>query len=49
MREANDSGARFVLIIGTDELEKGVVTLKDMACGAQRQVKTGDLIKELKC
>jgi histidyl-tRNA synthetase len=49
MREANDSGSRFALIIGTDELEKGVVTLKDMASGEQRQVKTGDLVKELQC
>ncbi|MCX5701407.1 MAG: His/Gly/Thr/Pro-type tRNA ligase C-terminal domain-containing protein, partial [Candidatus Omnitrophica bacterium] len=48
MREANDSGARFVLIIGEDELKKNVVTLKDMASGEQKEVQQGDLITELR-
>ncbi len=49
LRQANDLGARYVLIIGEDELKKGVVTLKDMESGAQRELKAEDLIKELKC
>jgi histidyl-tRNA synthetase len=49
MRKANDLKARFVLIIGDDELKKNVITLKDMNSGEQREVKPKDLIKELKC
>lgn len=48
MRKANDLKARFVLIIGEDELKKGVVTLKDMILGEQREINQGDLIAELK-
>ncbi len=49
LRSANDLKARFVLIIGDDELKKGIVTLKDMASGEQKEVRAEDLIKELKC
>ena len=49
MRRADDLGARYVLIIGEDELKKNVVTLKDMVSGEQKEVKSEDLIKELKC
>lgn len=48
MRKANDLGATSVLIIGEDELNKGVVTLKDMQGGEQREIKSEDIIKELK-
>ncbi|MEK6728184.1 MAG: histidine--tRNA ligase [Candidatus Omnitrophota bacterium] len=47
MRQANDLGARFVLILGEDELKKGVITLKDMSSGKQREVRSEGLIKEL--
>jgi histidyl-tRNA synthetase len=47
MRRANDLGARFVLIIGEDELKKNAVTLKDMTSGEQREVKSENLIQEL--
>jgi len=49
LRSANDLKARFVLIIGDDELKKGVVTLKDMGSGEQKEARAEDLIKELKC
>jgi len=49
MRKANDLGARYVLIIGEDELKKNVVTLKDMVSGEQKEAKSEDLIKELRC
>ena len=49
MRSANDAGARFVLIIGEDELKKGVVTLKDMSSSEQKEVKTEEIIKALGC
>lgn len=49
MRKANDLAARFVLIIGEDELKKGAATLKNMASGEQKEVKFGNIIEELKC
>lgn len=49
MRKANDLGAKFVVIIGEDELKKNAVMLKDMASGEQKEVNTEDLIKSLKC
>ncbi|MFA4842316.1 MAG: His/Gly/Thr/Pro-type tRNA ligase C-terminal domain-containing protein, partial [Candidatus Omnitrophota bacterium] len=49
LRKANDLNARFVLIIGEDELKKGAVTLKDMVSGEQKEVKAGDIFEELKC
>jgi histidyl-tRNA synthetase len=31
MKSADRSGARFVLIVGSDELEAGTVTVREMA------------------
>ena len=47
LRRANDLGARYVLIIGEDELKNNAVTLKDMASGEQQEIKQGDVIKEI--
>jgi histidyl-tRNA synthetase len=47
MRKANDAQANYVLIIGEDEIKKGVVTLKDMVSGEQKEITRDDLIKEL--
>jgi len=47
MRKADDLAARFVLIIGDNELEKGIITLKDMKSGEQKEVKAENLIDEL--
>ena len=49
MRAANDAGARYVLILGDDELKKNVISLKDMSNSAQREISIQDLTKELKC
>lgn len=49
MRKANDLSAKFVLIVGDDELKKGVLTLKDMETSSQKEVKLGELLRELKC
>ncbi len=49
MRKANDLGAKYVLMIGEDELRKNAVTLKDMVSGTQKEVKAEDLLKELRC
>lgn len=47
MRKANDLNARFVLIIGEDELKNGVVTLKNMGFGEQKEIKFEDVAREL--
>jgi len=47
LRRANDLSARYVLIIGEDELKKNIVTLKDMASGEQREVRREGLVVEL--
>jgi len=49
MRKANDLNARLVLIIGDNEIEKGVITLKDMLSGEQKEIKSEDIIKEIRC
>lgn len=47
LRKANDLSARYVLIIGEDELKKNTVTLKDMASGEQKEIKRESVIREL--
>lgn len=49
MRRASDLNARYALIIGEDELKKGVLTLKDMQKGTQTETTLDNLIKEMKC
>jgi histidyl-tRNA synthetase len=49
MRSADSAGARYVLIIGENELKDGVVSLKDMVSGQQRQISLQEVSKELKC
>ena len=49
MRKANDLGAKFVLLLGDDELLKNKVTLKNMASGEQKEIFPEELIKELQC
>ena len=48
MREADKLGAKFVLIIGDDEIAKGEVMMRDMATKEQLGVKFDDLTKTLK-
>ena len=38
MSRANASGAKYALIIGDDELDRGEAQLKDLASGEQRAV-----------
>jgi len=47
MRKANDIKARFVLIIGDDEIKKGFVSIKDMSSSIQKEVPVDNLINEL--
>ena len=37
-KSANQSGARFALIYGTDELAKGVVKVRDLSSGAEAEI-----------
>lgn len=45
---ADRLGAKLAVVIGDNELETGVVTLKDMENGTQHEVKFEDLLSELK-
>ena len=49
MKDANRNNADFVVIIGEDELEKGEVTLKNMADGSQKRISFSveELFKEM--
>jgi histidyl-tRNA synthetase len=49
MRKANDLAAKYVLILGDDEIKKGTVTLKDMQSSVQKDIRLSDITKELKC
>lgn len=48
MREADSMGARFVLIIGEDEIAKGEVALRNMKTKEQTSVKFSDIIAVVK-
>ena len=47
MKSAGNT-ARFACILGASELEKGVVTLKDMSAGTQEELTREQLINKLK-
>lgn len=47
MKRANQTKARVALMIGDDELAKGVVTLRDLDSGAQETVERGRLAERL--
>ncbi|MEZ4357017.1 MAG: histidine--tRNA ligase [Eubacteriales bacterium] len=44
---ANKIGAKYVIVIGGDELKKGVVKLRDMKEGNEREINSHNIIKEL--
>jgi histidyl-tRNA synthetase len=50
-READRQNAKWVIIIGENEIKKGVVQLKNMRSGKQKEVRMDveNIIKELKC
>jgi histidyl-tRNA synthetase len=47
MRRANKLGARFALIIGEDELARGVAQLRDLRASTQREVSLDSVATEL--
>lgn len=48
MKYANKLATRYSVVIGDNEIEKGVVTLKDMKSGEQKEINASDLTKEIK-
>jgi histidyl-tRNA synthetase len=48
LQRANKLNARAVLIIGDDELAKGVAQIKDLDSGEQREVTLDSLVGALK-
>jgi len=44
---ADRQNAKYVVVIGDDEINKGIVTLKDMTTGDQKEIKIEDLSKEI--
>ena len=43
MKAASREGARTVVLIGPDEVARGVVVVRDMASGEQHETPIGDL------
>ncbi len=48
MKSADRMKARYVAILGDNELEQGVISLKNMATGEQEQVELGQLAAKVK-
>jgi histidyl-tRNA synthetase len=46
-KQADRLGARYVLVMGPDEVAKGEVSVKDLSSGDQRSIKRADLAKHL--
>lgn len=47
MKYANKLNARYSVVIGDNEIEKGIVTLKNMHSGEQKEINTIDITKEI--
>ena len=44
---ADRLNAKYTLVIGENELDKGVVSLKDMSMSQQREIKIEDIFEEI--
>ena len=47
MKYANKLNARYSVVIGENEIEKGIVTLKNMYSGEQKEISAIDITKEI--
>ena len=47
MTYANNKGVKFVIMVGEDEMESGILSVKNMESGEQSNLSIADLIKEL--
>lgn len=48
LKAADRLKARFVIFLGDDELEKQIVTIKNMETGDQKEVPMKDIVNEFK-
>ena len=48
MKSADKSGARFSAVIGSDEINSGNLSLKDMKTGESKEVRIATLSTEFK-
>jgi histidyl-tRNA synthetase len=48
MKRADRTGARFTIILGDDELNDGVVTVKDMASGEQERLSPESIVNKIR-
>jgi histidyl-tRNA synthetase len=48
MSYANDKNIPFVILIGTDEMQNGELTLKNMETGLQEKLNLAAIVKQLK-
>lgn len=48
MKYAGKTGARFVLIVGEEEMKQGFITVRDMAAGEQKAVPEKEVVEYLK-
>ncbi len=47
MTYANNKGVQFVIMVGEDEMESGILSVKNMESGEQSNLNITDLIKQL--
>ena len=47
MTYANNKGVQFVIMVGEDEMESGILSVKNMESGEQKNLNINDVIKEL--
>jgi histidyl-tRNA synthetase len=47
MTYANNKGVQFVIMVGEDEMESGILSIKNMESGEQSNLNITDLIKQL--
>jgi histidyl-tRNA synthetase len=47
MTYANNKGVQFVIMVGEDEMESGILSIKNMESGEQNNLNISDLIKKL--
>ena len=48
MKYANGKGVKYICVIGSDEIESGVLTLKNMETGDQESLSIEEIIEKLK-
>jgi threonyl-tRNA synthetase len=48
LKAAASAGAKFVVIVGKDELDAGMLTMRDMSGGAQESLSLAEIEERLK-